>query len=84
LRVEVVSVNKKQSIVKAFIRTADRSELYVPMLEADEDALTAEDEKCLAQMRAFKERWKGAQIARDVIRAISETDRSVKRKKKAA
>lgn len=84
LRVEVINVQKKPSQVRAFIRTAERNELYVPILEADEEALTAEDNKCLAQMQAFKDRWKGVQIARDVINAIVETDRSIKRRKKAA
>lgn len=82
LRVVVVAENRKPQAVMAFIQKADKSSRYVPIMEADSDDLTALEIKCLDHMRAFKQRWKGLQFARDVIAEISAVEVDAARRKK--
>lgn len=81
LRVEVISEDRKPQQVSAFVSRANKSETYVPTLEADDDDLSAAESRCYQQMQSFREKWKGLQFARTVIDAISDIDRSVKRKR---
>ncbi len=84
LRVEVVSVEGDVEHVSAFVRKSERGGNYVPTMEADEETLSDAEMRCWQQMAVFKQRWKGLKFARTVLDAISQIDRSMARRKKAA
>jgi hypothetical protein len=84
LQVEVITTDRKPSNVMAFVRKADKSEFYIPTLEADDEAIGAAELRCIEHMRTFKARWKNLQFARNVIAEINASEQSVARKRKKA
>lgn len=83
LEVEIVSKSTKPSHVRAYIGSSERGN-YVATLEASDEELSAAEQKCLEQMRNFRQRYKSIELAKDVINAIQFTEAKVARKRKAA
>ncbi len=71
LHIEVITKKNKIVTVNAFIKKADKSSFYVPIMEAEEDDIGAEEIRCLDQMKTFKAKWKNLSFARDVIAEIN-------------
>lgn len=84
LRVEVISGDRKPQKVAAFVAKSDRGGHYLPTLEADENELSAAELRCWQQMKAFRERWKSLQFAREVVEMIAAVERRVARRKRKA
>lgn len=83
LQVEIITPKGKKESVRAYIGSSERGS-YVATLEATSDDITEAEQECVAQMRAFKSRWRGLQFAREVIQAINSTEQRVSRKVKRA
>lgn len=82
LQVEIITQKGRTDRVRAYIGTSDRG-TYAATLEATDDDLSEAEERCIAQMRSFRARWNGIKLARVVVNAITETERSVFRRKRA-
>jgi hypothetical protein len=80
LQVEIVTPTGKVDRVRAYIGTSDRGR-YSATLEATEEELSEAEQRCLAQMRTFRDRWKSLQLAQDVVSAIAQTEQKVRRRK---
>lgn len=83
LQVEIIDARGKAETVRAYIGASTRG-TYAATLEATQDEITEEEQRCLVQMRAFKQRWKSLQLAKDVIQAIAHAEAAAVRKKKRA
>ena len=83
LVVEVITRGRETQNVRAFVRTVDRVG-FVPTLEANDDELSEEEQRCWLQMKAFRARWKGLRFAREVVDAIASKERSAARTKRTA
>lgn len=74
LKVEIINKKNEPECVQAFIRTADRKQ-FVPMFEATEEDLTAEEKRFLKQIDNIHDRYGRLKMAQDVIDAIDRTKR---------
>ena len=83
LHVEVVDSKNVPRHVEAFVHTVDRSDLYVPTLEASSEELGKAEKACWLQMKAFRARWKGLEFAREFVSIVNEKERSMTRRRKS-
>jgi len=81
LQVEIITPKGRRESVRAYIGSSDRG-AYVATLEADSDDLTEAEQKCVEQMRTFKQRWRGLQLVREVIASMDAVEQRVARKAK--
>jgi hypothetical protein len=80
LHIEIIDKQGKAQTVRAFITSSNRGK-YVATLEASPEELTAAEERCVNEMRTFKQRWKSLQLAREVIYAMQTVEQRVSRKR---
>ena len=84
LQVEIITANGKNARVVAFIRPAKTSGKHVHILQAAVADLSAAEQRCVRQMRAFQRKWNDLVLARAVITAIDETLKVVGRMSRKA
>ena len=84
LHVEVVDSKNTTRHIEAFVHTVDRSDLYVPTLEANSEELSKAEMDCWRQMKSFRARWKGLEFAREFVSIVNEKERSLSRRRKRA
>ena len=83
LQVEITTLKGHKESVRAYIGSSERGS-YVATLEADSNDLLEAEQECIAHMRAFKQRWRGLQFAREVIDAMNTAEQRASRKLKKA
>jgi hypothetical protein len=83
LQVEITTLKGRKESVRAYIGSSQRGS-YVATLEATSDDITEAEQECIAHMRAFKQRWRGLQFAREVIQTMNSVEQRVSRKVKRA
>ena len=79
LQVEIVNTAGESQHVRAFIGSSERGR-HTATLEASQEELTAEEQRCLNEMNAFKKKWRTLQLAREVILAMQATEASAVRR----
>jgi len=83
LQVEITTLKGRKESVRAYIGSSKRGS-YVATLEADSNDLLEAEQECITHMRAFKQRWRGLQFAREVIETMNAAEQRVSRKLKKA
>jgi hypothetical protein len=83
LQVEIVTPKGKPGNVIAFLRSSTLGR-DVPLHQAKPEDITASMQKCWLDMLRFKRRYKNLEIAQQVILAIDDIDRRLRRSQKKA
>lgn len=87
LECEVVSVGSEPQYIKAYIKQAGDTSIYVEIDEATDDDVTDAEAECIRHMERFKKRWSDLALAKSVIAEINAARISAakkRRRKKAA
>ncbi len=78
LQVEIITPKGKPGKVIAFVRASDRGR-HVATLEATREEVSEAMQECWRDMLAFRARYKNLAVASQIIQAIDDVDRRLRR-----